>query len=112
MTITTYAFDLVYTGASANDGTGDDLRTAFDKVNYNFSNIGEVGLDVGNIQVDGSANVAGFLNVQGNVFINSTYAPSANNSPGTAGQIAWDVGNVYICVAANTWVRASLTSAF
>jgi len=33
----------------------------------------------------------------------------ANNSVGTAGQIAWDSNNIYICVGTNSWKKASLT---
>jgi hypothetical protein len=32
-------FANVYIGAAPNDGTGDPLRNAFDKINHNFSNI-------------------------------------------------------------------------
>jgi plastocyanin len=39
MTITIGSFANVNVGSSANDGTGDDLRTAFIKVNENFNNI-------------------------------------------------------------------------
>lgn len=35
----TSAINLVNTGVSANDGTGDDIRTAFQTVNNNFSYI-------------------------------------------------------------------------
>ena len=30
---------VINVGSQANDGTGDDLRTAFTKVNNNFANI-------------------------------------------------------------------------
>jgi hypothetical protein len=36
--------------------------------------------------------------------------PQANNSLGTAGQIAYDNNYIYICVADNTWIRASRVS--
>ena len=32
-------FANVYIGSAPNDGTGDPLRNAFDKINHNFSNI-------------------------------------------------------------------------
>ena len=38
------------------------------------------------------------------------YVPATSTSTGTTGQIAWDSGYVYICVAANTWKRATLNS--
>lgn len=36
--------------------------------------------------------------------------PAATGSSGSAGQIAYDSGYVYICVAKNTWKRAALTT--
>lgn len=105
MTITVQNFETVDVGASANDGTGDSLREAFVKVNTNFDWISNTGFNAGNIK----ATSAEF---SGNVVIGSTYKPTSNNSLGIAGQIAWDSGNIYVCVAANTWVRATLTSAF
>ena len=32
-------FANVYIGSAPNDGTGDPIRNAFDKINHNFSNI-------------------------------------------------------------------------
>jgi hypothetical protein len=40
----------------------------------------------------------------------ATTAPGANNSTGQTGQIAFDSGYIYVCVATNTWKRASLAS--
>lgn len=37
-------------------------------------------------------------------------APATATSPGTAGQIAYDATNIYVCVATNTWVRAALAT--
>jgi hypothetical protein len=112
MTITTEQFVDVNTGSVANDGTGDSLRTAFIKVNKNFANISSIGFDSGDINCQGNIEVSGYATINGNLIVSGQYVPTANNSLGTAGQITWSSGNVYICVAANTWVRASLTSAF
>lgn len=40
----------------------------------------------------------------------SSSAPATASSAGVAGQIAYDSGNLYVCVATNTWVKASLTT--
>ena len=37
-------------------------------------------------------------------------APAFTTSLGTAGQLAFDSSNVYVCVAASTWRRAALTT--
>lgn len=36
--------------------------------------------------------------------------PATALSPGVAGQIAYDAGFIYVCTAANTWVRAALAT--
>ena len=38
------------------------------------------------------------------------YVPSTATSTGTTGQVTWDSGYVYVCVATNTWKRATLNS--
>jgi hypothetical protein len=37
-------------------------------------------------------------------------APSTASSAGAAGQFAYDATHIYVCVATNTWVRASLAT--
>jgi hypothetical protein len=37
-------------------------------------------------------------------------APSANNSPGQQGEIAYDAAYLYTCVADNTWVRVPIAN--
>lgn len=37
-------------------------------------------------------------------------APAATGSDGTAGQIAYDAGFIYQCVAANTWKRVAIAA--
>ena len=104
MTISTEQFLTVNTGIVANDGTGDDLRSAFIKVNENFIAITDVGFDAGNIDVSGS------IEVGGNLTIDNNYVPSANSALGQAGQIVWDTNYIYVCVAANSWKRANLAA--
>jgi hypothetical protein len=99
MTISTQTFTAVNVGTTANDGTGDDLRTAFIKINNNFQYMGNTGFNAGNIVVNGA------------ITLNNALAPTGNSSAiGTTGQIVWDSGNIYICVATNTWKRATLSS--
>ena len=98
MTISTEQFIPVNVGSVANDGNGDSLRSAFVKLNGNFSNISDVGFDAGNI------------NVMGALTLDATQAPLNSNDSGTMGQIVWDTGHIYVCVASNTWKRANLAS--
>lgn len=54
------------------------------------------------------------LTVSGNItlsgILSSPLTTKANNSPGTAGQVCWDSGYIYVCTATNTWKRVALTS--
>ena len=59
MTISTSHYVSVNIGSSANDGTGDDLRTAFSKVNQNFANYEAVGIPTQNIVASGIIQTAG-----------------------------------------------------
>lgn len=61
MTITTQAFIAVNVGTAANDGTGDELRSAFIKLNSNFSNISTSGFNAGNILASGNVQAVYFV---------------------------------------------------
>ena len=50
------------------------------------------------------------VTICGNLIVCDGYVPTANNSAGTAGQIAWDSGYVYVCIATNTWKRANIST--
>jgi len=52
-------------GVAVNDGTGDPLRTAFDKINDNFDEVYLAGLIGGNLAVDG--NTFKSINTNGNI---------------------------------------------
>ena len=120
---------IINVGTGPDSYTGESLRTAFQKVNDNFSQLyaGNVGANIsgniitangfvtsGNI-VAGNVTVVGIINVQkltasGNVIIGNTYVPSTNVSVGTLGHITFDTEYVYVCVATNTWKRANLST--
>ena len=53
MTLSTHTFIAVNVGTSPNDGNGDDLRTAFIKLNDNFQYMGNTGFSAGNIIATG-----------------------------------------------------------
>ena len=74
------AIDLVNIGAAPNDGTGDDLRTAFKRINNNFGNVilANTAVVFSDIQVtnttaaisqnSGALIVAGGVGIGGNLF--------------------------------------------
>lgn len=59
----------------------------------------------GNISGSGNTIVVG-----GNLVVTSGYVPSASNSAGTTGQLAWDSDYIYICTSASTWRRANIST--
>jgi hypothetical protein len=103
-TISTEQFTSINVGASINDGTGDSLRNAFIKINQNFSNISDTGVNTGNISCQGT------IEILGNLILQEPSVPATSNAVGAVGQIAWDNSYVYVCVATNTWKRASLAT--
>lgn len=56
------------------------------------------------------ANYPGNIGVGGSLIVANVYVPTANTSAGTAGQIVWDTNYLYVCVAANTWKRANIST--
>jgi hypothetical protein len=118
---------LAHTGAfSGNTATFTGNITA---LNANLGNVVTANFFTGTIRTNAQPNITSvgtlanlYANVSANVTGNTlffdtvtkevtygsviTTAPVANNSAGTAGQIAVDDDYIYVCVAANTWVRS------
>lgn len=44
------------------------------------------------------------------IIVSTSKTPATATDTGTAGSIAWDSSYIYVCVATNTWVRASLAT--
>jgi len=117
-------------GTTANDGTGDQLRTAFDKVNDNFDEVytaGPVGSNLKitssnltSIETNGNITITptgtGHLTVSDDMVIISTSktpASAVGVSGDTAGMIAWDSSFIYVCTAnydgsTSIWKKATL----
>jgi hypothetical protein len=105
MPITTTSFVSVNVGTSANDGTGDELRNAFIKVNSNFSNISTVGFNSGNILVSGNVQAVYFVG-DGSQLTNV----SSSNAYGNANVAAYLVAYNGIVTASNVFVAGNVTS--
>ena len=105
MPITTTSFTSVNVGTSANDGTGDELRIAFQKVNSNFSNISTVGFNSGNILASGNVQAVYFVG-DGSQLTN--IAPS--NAYANANVAAYLVAYNGIVTASNVFVAGNVTS--
>lgn len=44
------------------------------------------------------------------ITLSTSSAPGSAGATGSPGQIAWDSGYIYVCVANNTWKRAALST--
>jgi hypothetical protein len=73
-------------GTTANDGTGDSIRAAFNKANANFTEL--------------YADPIPLVGITGGT-------PATATSTGTKGEIKYDSSYVYICVATNSWIRVT-----
>ena len=117
-------------GTSANDGTGDPLRTAFNKINENFTEIyskDPVGANFdftnntiastntnGNIELDPAG--TGLVVIQDDRMVlkfSQTPITSVGISGDVAGMISWDASYIYVCVgnydgSTSIWKRAAI----
>ena len=110
------AQQVINIGAAANDGTGDPLRTCFDKINDNCSELyarGPAGanFDLSDNDIE-ATNSNGGINLipngTGKVVVeddsltietSKTPSTSVGASGDTAGMVAWDASYIYVCTA-------------
>jgi hypothetical protein len=126
------AQQVISIGSTANDGTGDPLRTAFTKCNQNFAELyarGAAGsnLDISDNQIEAlnsNGNIELVPNAAGRVVIvddsvtintSKTPASSIGAAGDRAGMIAWNASYIYVCTAnydgtTNIWKRAAIGS--
>lgn len=124
------AQQVINVGETANDGTGDPLRTSFQKCNENFAEL--YARDAAGSNLDISNNQIEALNTNGNielvpnsagsvVVVDDSITINASKTPITsqgsvgdkAGMIAWNSNYIYVCVAnydgsTNIWKRAAI----
>lgn len=124
---------------SAEDGGSGDLRLVMNKAmetataslvfQSGWSGRAELGLageDVFSVKVsadgaswrealkvnaaDGEVSLDGLKVNSDCLTLEQSRTPASATAPGAAGQICWDGGHVYVCVAQNQWRRAALAS--
>lgn len=79
-------------GSAPNDGNGDQLRTAFDKINDNFDEL----YTALTLDTDGDVTV----NNDSLIIATSKTPASVTGSSGDKkGMIAWDNDYIYVCIA-------------
>jgi hypothetical protein len=67
----------------------------------------------GAVRIDGGVGIAKNLNVGGTIKglgAVESGAPASATAAGTAGQIRWDSGHIYVCTATNTWKRVAIST--
>ena len=105
-------------GTSPSAGDGDPLRSAFATINTNFqivtnnvnsltNSVTSVAGRTGNVILTVN-DILGFNSLS----LSNATAPVYSNSSGVAGTVIQSGSYVYICTAANTWVRVNATTSF
>jgi hypothetical protein len=97
------ARQIINIGTGPNSGTGDNLRSAFDKTNDNFAEIYTAGPVSSNIQISGqtvsSTNTNGNIvlspNGTGSIVISNDFLPDANNTR-TIGSTSSRIKGLYV----------------
>lgn len=79
----------------------------YGEVDENFRDLHE-DTDLQRVLSNGNTSSLGMT--VGSITLSSSGAPGSAGAAGTPGQIAWDSGYIYVCVAANTWKRAALAT--
>ena len=124
------AQQIINIGVTSNDGSGDPLRTAFNKINNNFSELYETGAAGANFNLTGNeiaatnsnGNIELVPNGSGSVIVvddhvivenSKTPSTSVGASGDKAGMIAWNSSYIYVCTAnydgsTSIWKRASI----
>lgn len=126
------AQQVINIGTAANDGSGDPLRTAFDKANDNFSELyakGAAGsnLDLSNNDIEatnsnGGVNLvpsgSGKVTVEDDsvsIAVSKTVTNAVGASGDTMGMVAWDADYIYVCTAdydgsTSVWKRSAIAT--
>lgn len=79
----------------------------YGEVDENFRDLYE---DTNLQRVLTNGNVSTLNMTVNSITLTASNPPDEASSNGTVGQIAWSSGHIYLCVANNTWKRASLST--
>jgi len=103
------AKQIVNIGAAANDGTGDPIRDAFDKVNQNFDEVYSSYVATGDVTVGNSTVNTVISNTGGLVVSNSTVSTVANSSTFKIGNTTANatVTSTVLSVSGNTTIGSA-----
>lgn len=105
-------------GTGPSTGDGSPLRSAFATINTNFqivtnnvnaltNSVTSVAGRTGNVMLT-VQDIIGFSGLN----LVTQPAPATSSDVGVKGQVIVSGGYMYVCIAANTWVRSTVTSSF
>lgn len=77
--------EIINVGATANDGTGDPLRIAFEKVNNNFTNLWSTGYNTQNVVTNGNT-IQSIFTWPANLFTQATFQINSSDNESTNSQ--------------------------
>ena len=77
----------IFTGNNANDGTGDDLRTAMEKINANFVDLYGTTAEANDLIEDGSPQLGGNLDLQNFIITTTSTNGNITLSPNGTGNL-------------------------
>ena len=77
----------IYTGDNANDGKGDDLRTAMEKINANFVDLYGTTAEANDLIEDGSPQLGGNLDLQNFIITTTSTNGNITLSPNGTGNL-------------------------
>ena len=83
-------------GQNANDGTGDDLHTAMQKINTNFTELYGTTAEANDLIEDISPQLGGNLDLAGHNIFTSITNSDINIVPNGTGKIVLDTENIYL----------------
>lgn len=100
--------------SSHNAATAVRIYTAADNTTVTGTERVAVGTEVDlacNLDLnDNDITNVGDITVGGQPIFESQTPPASASATGTAGEIRWDSGYIYVCIATDTWVRAALST--
>jgi len=88
--------DITYPVAGQDNDT-QGFRTNFTVIQENFNIAAS---EISSLQANSAS------------YATTTTPPVSSSSAGTPGQIAYNSSYIYVCIATNTWVRASVSNSF
>ncbi len=103
-----WAYGAQYAETGSNSG-GNFFVAGFSDTGAALGNDLTITRATGQVSISHNLNVAAGLTAAA-IAITTAHTPATSSEACTAGQLNWDVGYIYVCVASNTWKRTPLAT--